>query len=517
MPGEVSTAHTATPGEFRVLVLPFTAADAQAIRRVLGANDIAAEICSSVTQLCLHLAAGAGLLIVSEEVLPGGADELAACVAGQPVWSDLPLIILSKAGRESNALGDTLARLGNVSVIERPVRTSTLLSLVRSGLRARAGQYEVREYLAAQETAQQVIREGERRYRSLIENVTDYAIFMTDPDGRISSWNSGAEAILGYAAGEVLGQSLSMFAGGGDLAEGGWISRKDGQQLYVDTASAPVTDDAGRLAGFAHFVKDVTEKHRIETEREELLESERAARGEAERASRMKEEFLATLSHELRTPLNAVLGWARLLRKSRDLSEDAMNGLTVIERNARSQGQIIDDLLDMSAIISGKVRLEVEPVDLASLVSTAIETIRPAAQARDIQLEVVLDASPALVRGDPYRLQQVLWNLLSNAVKFTPKDGRITITLARVHSHLEVEVTDNGEGIDAAFLPYVFDRFRQADASSSRPHGGLGLGLSIVKQLVELHGGSIRAVSAGRGKGSTFRIELPVLAPVPRS
>src|SRR6478735_6833027 len=516
MPGEVSTAHTATPGEFRVLVLPFTAADAQAIRKVLGANDIAAEICSGVTQLCLHVAAGAGLLIVSEEVLPGGADELAACVAGQPVWSDLPLIILSKAGRESNALGDTLARLGNVSVVERPVRTSTLLSLVRSGLRARARQYEVREYVAAQETAQQAIREGERRYRSLIENVTDYAIFMTDPDGCISSWNSGAEAILGYASGEVLGRSLSMFAGGGDLAEGGWISRKDGEQLFVDTASAPVTDDDGRMVGFAHFVKDVTEKHRIETEREELLESERAARGDAERASRMKEEFLATLSHELRTPLNAVLGWTRLLRKSRDLPEDAVNGLVVIERNARSQAQIIDDLLDMSAIISGKVRLDVQPVELALVVSTAIETIRPAAEAREIRLEGILDTASGPTRGDPHRLQQVLWNLLSNAVKFTPKCGCIIVRLSRTGSHFEVEVTDNGEGIEPDFLPHVFDRFRQADASSSRTHGGLGLGLSIVKQLVELHGGSIHATSAGRGQGATFRIELPALAAVPQ-
>src|SRR6478752_375094 len=515
MAGEVSTAHNATPGEFRVLVLPFTAADAQAIRKVLGANDIAAEICSGVTQLCLHVAAGAGLLIVSEEVLPGGADELAACVAGQPVWSDLPLIILSKAGRESNALGDTLARLGNVSVVERPVRTSTLLSLVRSGLRARARQYEVREYLAAQETAQQAIREGERRYRSLIENVTDYAIFMTDPDGCISSWNSGAEAILGYASGEVLGRSLSMFAGGGDLAEGGWISRKDGEQLFVDTASAPVTDDDGRMVGFAHFVKDVTEKHRIETEREELLESERAARGEAERASRMKEEFLATLSHELRTPLNAVLGWTRLLRKSRDLPEDAVNGLVVIERNARSQAQIIDDLLDMSAIISGKVRLDVQPVELALVVSTAIETIRPAAEAREIRLEGILDTASGPTRGDPYRLQQVLWNLLSNAVKFTPKGGCIIVRLSRTGSHFEVEVTDNGEGIEPDFLPHVFDRFRQADASSSRTHGGLGLGLSIVKQLVELHGGSIDATSAGRGQGARFHIEMPLLAAMP--
>ena len=225
----------------------------------------------------------------------------------------------------------------------------------------------------------------------------------------------------------------------------------------------------------------------------------------------MKDEFLATLSHELRTPLNAILGWTQVMRKSRDLGKDAPNALNVIERNARAQAQIIQDLLDMSSIISGKVRLDVQRLDLASVINATIETIRPAAQAKGIRLQLVLDPMAGAVRGDPNRLQQVLWNLLTNAVKFTPKDGRILVTLARVNSHLEVEVEDNGEGIDPEFLPHIFDRFRQADASSTRRHGGLGLGLSIVKQLVELHGGTISAKSAGRHLGATFRIALPMM------
>jgi CheY-like chemotaxis protein/nitrogen-specific signal transduction histidine kinase len=258
----------------------------------------------------------------------------------------------------------------------------------------------------------------------------------------------------------------------------------------------------------------VTEKRRIEMEREQLLDSERAARSQAERASRTKDEFLATLSHELRTPLNAILGWTQLLRKSRDLPADAVNALTVIERNARAQVQIIEDLLDMSSIISGKVRLDVQRLDLASVVEATIETVRPAALAKSIRLHVILDPLAGPVRGDPNRLQQVLWNLLTNSMKFTPREGRVSVTLSRVNSHLELEVADSGEGIDPAFLPHVFDRFRQADSTTSRRHGGLGLGLSIVKQLVEMHGGSISAKSAGPRMGATFRVSLPLMASV---
>jgi CheY-like chemotaxis protein/two-component sensor histidine kinase len=224
----------------------------------------------------------------------------------------------------------------------------------------------------------------------------------------------------------------------------------------------------------------------------------------------MKDEFLATLSHELRTPLNAILGWSQILAGGNRNADDLAEGLQTIERNARAQTQIIEDLLDMSRIISGKVRLEVRRVDLAALLEEAVNAVRPAADAKEIRLQTVLDSSSACVSGDPNRLQQIFWNLLANSIKFTPRGGRVQVLLERVNSHLEVSVTDTGEGIAPDFLPYVFDRFRQADASTTRRHGGLGLGLAIVKQLVELHGGSVRAKSAGQGQGSTFLVMLPL-------
>jgi len=255
------------------------------------------------------------------------------------------------------------------------------------------------------------------------------------------------------------------------------------------------------------------ERRRAEAEREALLAGERAARSEAERASRMKDEFLATLGHELRTPLNAIVGWAQILRNKSCTPEDLAEGLAVIERNATAQARIIEDLLDMSRITSGKVRLDIHPVDLNEVITSAVETARPASEGKGVQLQRVLGPhNLSTVRGDPGRLQQVVWNLLTNAIKFTPKGGRVQIRVDQVQSHLEITVSDTGAGIKPEFLPYVFDRFRQADASTTRHHGGLGLGLAIVKHLVELHGGTVRAESEGLGKGATFIVSLPLPA-----
>ncbi len=244
-------------------------------------------------------------------------------------------------------------------------------------------------------------------------------------------------------------------------------------------------------------------------ERTELLESERAARAHAERMSDMKDEFLATLSHELRTPLSAILGWSQVLRRSKKSEADLEKGLETIERNARTQAQLIEDLLDMSRITSGKVRLDVQPLAPHSIIDAAVETIQPAADAKGIHIEMQLDQATGAISADPDRLQQVIWNLLSNAIKFTPKDGVITVRLAPVNSHIEIIVADTGMGIKPEFLAHVFDRFRQADASSTRRYGGLGLGLSIVKNLVELHGGTVSVASPGEGQGASFKITLP--------
>ena len=253
------------------------------------------------------------------------------------------------------------------------------------------------------------------------------------------------------------------------------------------------------------------ERSFVEQEREELLGREQAARFQAEEASRLKDEFLATLSHELRTPLNAILGWSQILQNQNLAGHDAQKALVTIERNARSQSQLIDDLLDVSRIITGKLRLDVRAVDLTSVISAAVDAARPAAEAKNIRLQTLLDPKAAQISGDPDRLQQVIWNLLSNAIKFTPKNGRVQVRLERVNSHIEIVVSDTGAGIEPEFLPFVFERFRQSDGSMTRRHGGLGLGLAIVRQLVELHGGSVAVESAGAGAGTIFIVALPLL------
>jgi len=265
--------------------------------------------------------------------------------------------------------------------------------------------------------------------------------------------------------------------------------------------------NVGRVWSF----RDITENRRAEKERSQLLESERVARAEAERANSMKDEFLATLSHELRTPLNAILGWAQMLRIRNTSQADLHQALEVIERNARMQTQLVEDLLDMSRITSGKMRLDIQPVEPVSFVEAAIETVRPAAEAKGIRLSKLLDPAAGPIMGDPNRLQQVVWNLLSNAIKFTPRNGRVQVVLQRVNSHIEITVADTGIGITPEFLPHVFDRFRQGDASRTRAVQGLGLGLAIVKHLVELHGGTALVASPGENCGTTFTIRLPLI------
>ena len=308
------------------------------------------------------------------------------------------------------------------------------------------------------------------------------------------------------SSGEVIG---GLFFGHPDP---GIFTERTERMIRGVAAQAAIAIDNARLYEAAQ--KEIATRKRAEAEREKLLVSEKEARTRAERETRMKDEFLATLSHELRTPLNAILGWANILRGS-DRAEDIAEGVAVIERNARAQAQIIEDLLDMSRIISGKVRLDVQLLDLAALVTAAVESVTPMATAKQITLQIKLDPMADSISGDPARIQQVLWNLLTNALKFTPREGRVEVALARVDSYVEMRVSDTGQGITAEFLPNVFDRFRQADASTTRYHGGLGLGLAIVKNLVELHGGSVRAESRGLHQGATFTVAFPIAMRAP--
>jgi len=264
------------------------------------------------------------------------------------------------------------------------------------------------------------------------------------------------------------------------------------------------------------LANDITLRRRAEQEREQLLDKEQKAREEAEAANRAKDEFLATVSHELRAPLNAMLGWAQILRTTRVDDATLAHAIEIIERSARTQSRLIEDLLDTARIVSGKLRLDIQPVDLTSLIENAVEVLRPAAEAKRIEIKVTLNAGREVITGDPDRLQQIVWNLLSNAIKFTPKDGHVEVRLERADPHARITVTDTGRGISPEYLPFIFDRFLQADGSSTRRHTGLGLGLSLVRHLVELHGGTVYAKSPGEGLGASFVIDLPMRAVLPR-
>lgn len=398
---------------------------------------------------------------------------------------------------------------------------------------AEGGMYGIGRDVTSRKQVEEELRNAEARLRMMVESVKDYAIFSLNTEGCITSWNTGAERVFGYTEAEIVGQKSGIIFTPEDRASGApaqeikmaavtgraederWHLRKDGSRFFASGILAPIRDEAGTLRGFTKVARDMTEQQGVEEERAKLLESERAARSEAERTGRLKDEFLLTLSHELRTPLNAILGWSQLLRRGKPDMAKIAHGLEVIERNVRAQGQLIDDLLDMSRIISGKLRLNVQRVDLVAVIEAALETVRFSAGTKNIHLQKVFAPFAGIVSGDSARLQQIVWNLLSNAIKFTPKGGKVQVVLERVGSHVEISVTDTGQGIQPEFLPYVFDRFRQADASTTRNHGGLGLGLAIVKHLTELHGGFVKVKSAGEGKGATFTIALPLMVVKP--
>jgi PAS domain S-box-containing protein len=291
------------------------------------------------------------------------------------------------------------------------------------------------------------------------------------------------------------------------------IIKPSGETAWVEGRGRVFYSANGEAERFVGLCIDVTARKRAEEERTLLLAREQQARREAEAANRAKDEFLATVSHELRTPLNAIYGWARLLQMGDLDRETVASAYETIGRNAKAQAQLIDDLLDVSRIIAGKLRLDVRSIELRPVIEAAIETVQPAADAKGITLQSIFDERIGPISGDPDRLQQVVWNLLSNAIKFTPTGGRVEIGVDQIDSAVQIHVRDTGIGIPPEFLPYVFDRFRQAEGASTRLYGGLGLGLAIVRHLVELHGGTVSANSAGEGRGATFTVTLPLKAP----
>jgi PAS domain S-box-containing protein len=393
-----------------------------------------------------------------------------------------------------------------VSLTVSPIRTSTGEIIGASKI--------VRDLSRVQRAQRDALR-----LASIVDS-SDDAIVSKDLNSIVTSWNSAAERLFGYTESEMVGQSirriipddrqqeedevLSRIRRGERVEHYETIRRrKDGTFLPVSLTVSPLLTEDGTVVGASKIARDISDRERADEERQRLLTI-------AREASRLKDEFLATLSHELRTPLNAIVGYVRMMQSDLLTGDKRARAMDTVARNVTSLMQIVEDVLDVSRIVSGKLRLDVQPVDLSAVLQNAVETVRPAAEAKGVRLVTIVDPRTAPVSGDPERLQQVLWNVLSNAVKFTGRGGKVQVRLEQANSHVELTVADSGIGIPAEFLPHVFDRFRQADAGVSRMGGGLGLGLAIARHLVELQGGRIFAHSDGPGKGATFRIELPV-------
>ncbi len=447
---------------------------------------------------------------------------------------------VSRGLSAATAAAETMARGGHPRVVSSTVREVTQLgrALAHSSALLERRERERNEHLAhadaaraeaeaarrAQEELFKGLRESEERFAKAFE-ASPLALTITSlKTGRLLEVNETFTRLSGYTREEAAGRTtlelglwaepedrtaeLSTLAQSGHVRDTVYRFRMKGGAELVGRLSAEQIEIGGEPCALT-VIEDITEQRHGERERERLLEREKALRVEAEEANRLKDEFLATVSHELRTPLTAIMGWSHMLEDAALDEKTTRHAVKVIRRNAEQQRQIVEDILDVSRIVTGKLRLESERVELALVLRAALDTIAPAAEAKSIRLRSALDTG-ALVTGDPARLQQVVWNLLSNAVKFTPPGGEVRVSAARLLTHVRIEVSDTGQGMTPEFLPYAFDRFRQADSSTTRRYGGLGLGLAVVRHLVEAHGGSVHAYSAGEGQGATFTVNLPL-------
>jgi PAS domain S-box-containing protein len=391
--------------------------------------------------------------------------------------------------------------------------------------------------------AEQMLQSSREIFQLLVSSVRDYAIFMLDPEGRVATWNTGAERIKQYKPSEIIGRHFSTFYPEEDVRNGkpaweldvarkegsvedeGWRVRKDGTRFWANVVITALYDDQGTLRGFGKVTRDITDR-KIAEETQQALMEQREARLKAEEersraeasyrvaqeANRAKDEFLMTLSHELRTPMTAIVGWSRMLPSISPEDPLFREAINSIAGGAQLQSRIIDDLLDVSRIVSGKMRLAPETIEVGRVIMNAVDAVAQTAQAKQISIESSLSPGLGMMIADPTRVQQVLWNLLANAVKFTPKGGTVQVAARRSSSQVQISVQDSGEGIDPQFLPHIFEPFRQAESPQTRVHGGLGLGLSIVRYIVEAHGGTVAAESDGRGKGATFTVTFPIRA-----
>jgi PAS domain S-box-containing protein len=420
---------------------------------------------------------------------------------------------------------------------------NTIITALRDDSGRLRGFAKITRDMTERRRAMEELRQSTEVFQLLVSNVREYAIFMLDTSGNVATWNAGAERIKGYTPKEIIGKHFSLFyteedqrAGKpqrkleiarekGSVEDEGWRVRKDGTRFWANVVVTAVYDSHGELRGFAKITRDLTaQKHAEETQRALLEQREARLQAEEERrraeasyrvaqeSNRAKDEFLMTLSHELRTPMTAILGWARLLPTMSPEEPMFREAVNSIARGAQLQARLIDDILDVSRIVSGKLRLSPEVVEVGRVVMSAVDAVSATADAKGIRITTTLAPGLGTMVVDSTRLHQVIWNLLSNAVKFTPRGGAVQVAARRTVSHVQISVCDNGEGIDSQFLPHMFEPFRQAELPHTRVHGGLGLGLSIVRYIVEAHGGMITAESRGRGQGSEFTVTLPVRA-----
>ena len=499
--------------ENRVLVLAPTAKDAALSRVILAEAGVACVACADLEDLCRAIARGAAAVILTEEALTDGGGCLTDVLGRQPLWSDLPLLVLTRGGADSPTALLALETLGNVTLLERPVRVVSLVSAVRAALRARRKQYQSRELLAEQEAAAALLRASEEQFRTLADSIPQLA-WMARPDGHLFWYNRRWYDYTGTMPAQmegwgwqtvhdpaelprVLAKWRAALASGEPWEDTFPLRRRDGQMRPHLSRALPVRDEHGRVVRWFGTNTDITERLQMEQTLRE--------------ADRRKDEFLAMLAHELRNPLAPIRNGLEILRL--ECGDDPVVRETgpMMERQLAHMVRLVDDLLDVSRITQGKIELRCEVVDVAAVVARSIEATQPLLDERRHRLEVSLPRAPLRLNADAARLEQILSNLLSNAAKYSEPGGRIELRAWAEGAEAVVRVRDWGIGIRADMLARVFDLFQQADRVPGHVSEGLGLGLTLVKRLTELHGGSVQANSDGPGKGSEFVVRLPLV------
>jgi len=542
----------------RILLLAPTGRDAETTVQILSRAGFASEACADAEELCRAIEEGAGLAIITAEALtPRAMRRLAQTFAAQPPWSEIPLMIfvaqpeMDRAARSFEALGPR----AHVTLVDRPIHVKTLLSSVRTTLRSRLRQYDIRDLLAEQQKLLEKERASALRLSGLAEaslaiasalSLDDVLKMIADQASKVINsafaliWlkvkeNAGSRTIMAMSAdasgarhaiderSELLLDSIAHGIRGSMKLSGEELQKHGGAPLFEGLRTllaAPLLEREGEPAGLlmlaekpnAEFTADdETVLTQLAQMASVAVQNARLYR-EAQDANRAKDDFLATLAHELRTPMTGILGWVQMLKSDGMEQGDMAAAIEMIESSTRVQARLVEDLLDVSRIIAGKLRVDLAPVELRPVVEAVVEMFHARADERRITLETEIEERPLSVYGDETRLHQVIWNLLSNAIKFTPEGGRVRVQLQCSESKAILCVSDTGQGISPEFLPYVFERFRQFDNSTVRQQAGLGLGLAIVRHLVTLHGGQVAAASEGIGSGTTFTITLPLLA-----